>query len=31
MMIMPYGVKPTQAESGEGAASIEFNALWDNA
>jgi hypothetical protein len=28
-MIMPYGRKPTQAESGRGPAEIDFNALWD--
>ena len=30
-MIMPYGRKPTQAESGRGPAEIDFNALWDRA
>ncbi len=29
--IMPYGQKPTQAESGKGPAQIDFNALWDHA
>lgn len=28
-MIMPYGRKPTQAESKLGPAEIDFNALWD--
>lgn len=28
-MIMPYGVKATQAEPGRGPANIDFNALWD--
>ena len=28
-MIMPYGRKPTQAETGRGPAEIDFNALWD--
>src|SRR5215468_2406472 len=30
-MIMPYGKKPTQADSGQGIAAIDFNALWDRA
>ena len=30
-MIMPYGKKATQAEVGQGVASIDFNALWDHA
>jgi hypothetical protein len=29
-MIMPYGRKPTHAETGRGPAEIDFNALWDN-
>jgi hypothetical protein len=28
-MIMPYGRKATQAEAGQGVATIDFNALWD--
>jgi hypothetical protein len=28
-MIMPYGKKATQAEAGQGVATIDFNALWD--
>jgi Tetratricopeptide Repeats-Sensor len=30
-MIMPYGKKATQSESGQGVATIDFNALWDRA
>jgi hypothetical protein len=30
-MIMPYGKKATQAEAGQGIATIDFNALWDHA
>ena len=30
-MIMPYGKKATQAEAGQGVATIDFNALWDRA
>ena len=30
-MIMPYGKKATQAEVGQGVATIDFNALWDRA
>ena len=30
-MIMPYGKKATQAEAGQGVATIDFNALWDHA
>lgn len=30
-MIMPYGKKATQAEAREAVATIDFNALWDNA
>jgi hypothetical protein len=30
-MIMPYGKKATQAEPGQGVATIDFNALWDRA
>src|SRR5215469_1485206 len=30
-MIMPYGKKGTQAEVGQGVATIDFNALWDRA
>lgn len=28
-MIMPYGRRPTQVETGHGPAEIDFNALWD--
>ena len=28
-MVMPFGLKPTQAEPGKGPAEIDFNALWD--
>ena len=28
-MVMPFGLKPTQAGPGEGPAKIDFNALWD--
>jgi hypothetical protein len=28
-MIMPFGRKPTQAETGRGPTEIDFNALWD--
>src|SRR5215831_14446839 len=28
-MIMPYGRKATQVETGRGPAEIDFNALWD--
>lgn len=30
-MIMPYGKKATQAEAGQGVATVDFNALWDRA
>ncbi|WP_213954934.1 MULTISPECIES: TRAFs-binding domain-containing protein [unclassified Variovorax] len=30
-MVMPYGVKATQAEPGKGPVEIDFNALWDKA
>src|SRR5271169_7157877 len=30
-MIMPYGKKATQAETGQSIATIDFNALWDRA
>jgi hypothetical protein len=30
-MIMPYGKKATQAEAGQGVATLDFNALWDRA
>jgi hypothetical protein len=30
-VIMPYGKKATQAEAGQGVATIDFNALWDRA
>jgi hypothetical protein len=30
-MIMPYGKKATQAEPGQGVATVDFNALWDRA
>src|SRR3954451_3233433 len=30
-MIMPYGKKATQAEAGQGVATVDFNAGWDRA
>ncbi len=30
-MVMPFGVKPTNAEPGKGPPKVNFDALWDNA
>jgi hypothetical protein len=30
-MIMPYGRKSTQVETGHGPSEIDYNALWDHA